>query len=164
MIVFVDTSALGSAYLGDEDSAMWIGEVIFDGPDPVVVCELADVELASLLVRARGDHRIDESGLFPIGLKAILIGGDALESEGINSGHCRIPLLKGTLINQRGYPLDGPHAEMIIAFRTDSEILLDGKMMHHLRATRTLRPEPLRHLPFLVGKLEGRFLENRHGG
>ena len=63
MIVFVDTSALGSAYLGDEDSAMWIGEVIFDGPDPVVVCELADVELASLLVRARGDHRIDEDGV-----------------------------------------------------------------------------------------------------
>ncbi|MGH3577844.1 MAG: PIN domain-containing protein, partial [Mycobacterium sp.] len=37
--------------------------VIFDGPDPVVICELADVELASLLVRAKADGRIDEDGV-----------------------------------------------------------------------------------------------------
>lgn len=63
MIIFVDTSALGSAYLGDEEDAPWIGDVIFDGPDPVVVCELADVELASLLARAKADGRIDEGGV-----------------------------------------------------------------------------------------------------
>ncbi len=59
MIVFVDTSALGSAYLGDESDGRRVGDVIFDGPDPVVISELADVEFASLLVRARFDGRID---------------------------------------------------------------------------------------------------------
>lgn len=63
MIVFADTSALGSAYLGDEEDGPWIGDVMFEGPDPVVVCELADVELASLLARARADGRIDENGV-----------------------------------------------------------------------------------------------------
>ena len=43
MIVFADTSAIGSAYLGDESDGRWISDVIFDGPDPVVISELADV-------------------------------------------------------------------------------------------------------------------------
>jgi predicted nucleic acid-binding protein len=64
LIVFADTSALGSAYLGDEADSEWIGEVIFEGPDPVVVCEMADVELASLLRRAHRDGRIDEAGAY----------------------------------------------------------------------------------------------------
>lgn len=63
MILFADTSALGSAYLGDKADASWIGDVIFDGPDPVVICELVDVELASLLARAKSDGRIDEAGV-----------------------------------------------------------------------------------------------------
>ncbi len=63
MIVFADTSALGSVYLGDEEDGSWIEWVIFDGPDPVVVCELADVEFASLLARARREDRIDEAGV-----------------------------------------------------------------------------------------------------
>ncbi|MHB8190582.1 MAG: type II toxin-antitoxin system VapC family toxin [Ferrimicrobium sp.] len=59
MIIFADTSAIGSAYLGDESDGLWISNVIFDGPDPVVVSELADIEFASLLVRAKFDGRID---------------------------------------------------------------------------------------------------------
>ena len=61
MIVFADTSAIGSAYLGDESDGRWISDVIFEGPDPVVISELADVEFASLLVRAKSDGRIDAS-------------------------------------------------------------------------------------------------------
>ncbi len=61
MIIFADTNALGSTYLGDESDGSWIRQVIFDGVDPVVVSELADVELASLLVRAKSDGRIDKS-------------------------------------------------------------------------------------------------------
>ncbi|HEY5303014.1 MAG TPA: type II toxin-antitoxin system VapC family toxin [Acidimicrobiales bacterium] len=61
MIIFADASAVGSAYLGDEADGHWISDVIFDGPDPVVISELADVEFASLLVRANSDGRIDES-------------------------------------------------------------------------------------------------------
>lgn len=63
MIIFADTSALGSAYLGDEADGRWISNVIFDGPDPVVISELVDVEFASLLVRAKADGRIDEGEL-----------------------------------------------------------------------------------------------------
>ena len=37
MIVFADTSAIGSAYLGDESDGRWISDVIFEGPDPVVI-------------------------------------------------------------------------------------------------------------------------------
>lgn len=59
MIIFADTSAIGSAYLGDESNGRWISDVIFDGPDPVVISELADVEFASLLVRAKSDGRIN---------------------------------------------------------------------------------------------------------
>ena len=61
MIIFADTSVIGSAYLGDESNGHWISDVIFDGPDPVVISELADVEIASLLVRANSDGRIDAS-------------------------------------------------------------------------------------------------------
>ncbi len=63
MIIFADTSALGSAYLGDEADARWIADTVFDGPDPVVVCELADVEIASLLRRAHRDGRVDDPGV-----------------------------------------------------------------------------------------------------
>ncbi len=63
MIVFADTSALGSVYLGDEADAGWMGEVIFEGPDPVVVSQLAEVELASLLARACADGRLDDEGV-----------------------------------------------------------------------------------------------------
>ncbi|MHB8319082.1 MAG: type II toxin-antitoxin system VapC family toxin [Acidimicrobiales bacterium] len=63
MIVFADTSAIGSAYLGDEADGRWITEVIFNGKDPVVVCDLTDVEFASLLARARRDGRIDKHGV-----------------------------------------------------------------------------------------------------
>lgn len=59
MIIFADTSAIGSAYLGDESDGHWISDVIFDGPDPVVISELVDVEFASLLARAKSDGRID---------------------------------------------------------------------------------------------------------
>ena len=61
MIIFADTSAIGSAYLGDEDHGRWISDVILHGPDPVVISELADVEFASLLVRAKSDGRINAS-------------------------------------------------------------------------------------------------------
>ncbi len=63
MIVYLDTSALGSAYLGGEAAAGWISDVLLSGPDPVVTSELTDVELASLLARARRDGRIDTAGV-----------------------------------------------------------------------------------------------------
>ncbi len=63
MIVFADTSALGSAYLGDETDGAWIRRVLFDGDHEVVVSQLADVEFASLLARAWRSGRIDREGL-----------------------------------------------------------------------------------------------------
>jgi predicted nucleic acid-binding protein len=61
MIIFADTSAIGSAYLGDEAHGRWISDVMLDGPDPVVISELVDVEFAGLLVRAKSDGRISAS-------------------------------------------------------------------------------------------------------
>ena len=63
MILFTDTSALGSAYLGDEIDAEWIGNVLFEGSGPIVICELAEVEFVSLLARARSDGHIDEAAM-----------------------------------------------------------------------------------------------------
>jgi len=63
VIVFADTSALGSAYLDDEEDGPWIRRILFAGADEVVVSELADVEFASLLDRARRAGRIDEDGV-----------------------------------------------------------------------------------------------------
>ncbi len=60
MIIFADTSAVGSAHLGDEADGRWISDVIFDGPDPVVISVLADVEFASLLERVKSEGRIGE--------------------------------------------------------------------------------------------------------
>lgn len=59
MIIFADTSAIGSAFLGDESEGSWISDLVFSGPNPVVISELADVEFASLLVRAKSDGRIN---------------------------------------------------------------------------------------------------------
>ena len=63
MILYVDTSALGGAYLGDEADGAWMSELLFGSPDPVITCELTDVEFASVLARARRDGRIDEAAL-----------------------------------------------------------------------------------------------------
>jgi predicted nucleic acid-binding protein len=63
MILYADSSALGSVYLGDEADAPWLHELILHGPDPVVTSELADVEVASLLRRACSDGRIDAAAL-----------------------------------------------------------------------------------------------------
>jgi len=63
LILFTDTSALGSAYLGDEIDAEWIGNVLFEGSGPIVICELAEVEFVSLLARARSDGHIDEAAM-----------------------------------------------------------------------------------------------------
>ena len=45
MIIFADTSALGSVYLDDELDSPWIREVLFDRDDEFVVSALADVEV-----------------------------------------------------------------------------------------------------------------------
>jgi predicted nucleic acid-binding protein len=63
VIVFADTSALGSAYLDDEADGAWIREVLFDGEHQVVISQLADVEFASLMERAKQTGRIDEAGM-----------------------------------------------------------------------------------------------------
>ena len=66
MIVYVDSSALGSIYLGDEADAAWLREIVFDGPNPVVTSELADVEITSSLARAERDGRITHPDLLTV--------------------------------------------------------------------------------------------------
>ena len=52
---------------------------------------------------------------------------------------------------------------MVLTFRADTEIFLDGELMDHFRTSRTFRPKTFRHLAlFFVQKLEGGLFENRH--
>ncbi len=58
-MLFFDTSALGAAYL-DRSGGGWIRALLFGGPDPAMVSELADVEFPSTLHRTRRNHLITE--------------------------------------------------------------------------------------------------------
>ncbi|MHB8293132.1 MAG: type II toxin-antitoxin system VapC family toxin [Acidimicrobiales bacterium] len=96
-----DTSALGSAYLGDEADGSWVADVIFDGEDPVVVCELADVELARLLARAERDGRIDSAG---VSERLDAYAGHTADDGPIGV----VPLAEGTLAQARAFVLGTP--------------------------------------------------------
>ena len=98
MILYVDTSALGSAYLGDEVDGPWVADLLFSGRDPVVTCELTDVEIASLLARAQRDGRLDVAGVV-----------DRLEAYGAHTADDGpigvLPLNRQTLMQAQQYVL-----------------------------------------------------------
>lgn len=51
-VVFADTSVLARGYLADEeDHAAW-RELLFERPEPVVICAVAEVELPAAVARA----------------------------------------------------------------------------------------------------------------
>ena len=126
MIVFADTSALGSLYLGDEVDGSWIAAVVLDGHDPVAICEVADVELANLLVRARRDGRIDASG--------VAERLDAYRHHTADDGPIGVvPVTKDTLVRARSIvsqapvrTLDAIHlaAAQILAETSDDVVVL----------------------------------------
>lgn len=59
MIIYIDTSALGRVYLGDQSDSTELSRVVYEGDRPVITSELTDVEIASTLARARRDGVID---------------------------------------------------------------------------------------------------------
>lgn len=59
MIIYIDTSALGRIYLGDQSDSAALADVLYDGSDPVVTSELTDVEIASTIARAQRNGAID---------------------------------------------------------------------------------------------------------
>ncbi len=59
MIIYLDTSALGRVYLGDQSDSAELNRVLYDGDRPVITSELTDVEIASALARARRDGVLD---------------------------------------------------------------------------------------------------------
>ena len=61
MAIFADTSAVVRAYLSDEPDHAALAEVLFSGPEPVVISALAEVEFVSAVARATRDGRIGES-------------------------------------------------------------------------------------------------------
>lgn len=61
MIIYIDTSALGRVYLGDQSDGTELARSVYDGDRPVITSELTDVEIASTFARARRDGVIDES-------------------------------------------------------------------------------------------------------
>lgn len=85
MIVYIDTSALGRVYLGDQSDSTQLAHIVYDGDSPVVTSELTDVEIASTFARATRDGAItaataeelldryvaDTSGSGPLGVIAL---------------------------------------------------------------------------------------------
>lgn len=59
MIIYIDTSALGRVYLGDQSDSTELTRVVYEGDRPVITSELTDVEIASTLARASRDGVID---------------------------------------------------------------------------------------------------------
>ncbi|MDA8071801.1 MAG: type II toxin-antitoxin system VapC family toxin [Actinomycetota bacterium] len=132
MIVFADTSALGSAYLGDEADGSWIADTIFEGQDPVVVCELVDVELASLLARAQRDGRIDAAGVSE--------RLDAYADHTADDGPIGVvPLAKDTLAQARAFVLQTPVRTLDAIHLAAARLLADATADTVVLLTRDVR-------------------------
>jgi len=52
VILYIDTSALGRVYLGDQSDSTQLSHIVYDGDRPVITSELTDVEIASTVARA----------------------------------------------------------------------------------------------------------------
>lgn len=61
MIIYIDTSALGRVYLGDQSDSTELSRVVYEGDHPVVTSELTDVEIASAFALASRDGVIDSA-------------------------------------------------------------------------------------------------------
>ena len=59
MIIYIDTSALGRVYLGDQSDSTELSRVVYEGDHPVITSELTDVEIASAFAWANRDGVID---------------------------------------------------------------------------------------------------------
>lgn len=59
MIIYIDTSALGRVYLGDQSDSAELSRIIYEGDSPMITSELTDVELASAFARAHREGVID---------------------------------------------------------------------------------------------------------
>lgn len=59
MIIYIDTSALGRVYLGDQSDSAALSRIVYEGDRPMITSELTDVEIASALARASRDGVID---------------------------------------------------------------------------------------------------------
>jgi predicted nucleic acid-binding protein len=119
VIVYVDTSALGSAYLDDEADGEWIGELVLRGPDPAVTCELTDVELGSAFARAWRAGRIDEAGA-----SARLEVYEAHTADGGPLGI--VPVTHDTLLMARSFVLRTSIRTIDAVHLAAARILADG--------------------------------------
>lgn len=59
MIVYIDTSALGRVYLGDQSDSAELSQIVYEGDSALITSELTDVELASAFARAHREGVID---------------------------------------------------------------------------------------------------------
>ncbi len=99
MIVFADTSALGTAYLGDEADGSWIRQILFGSEHPVAISQLADVEFASLLARARQSGRLDGEGM----AERLEAYADDTDDDGTLAV---VPLTRDTFVTARQFVLE----------------------------------------------------------
>ena len=120
MIVFADTSALGSAYLGDEADGSWIRQILFDSEHQVVISQLADVEFASLLARARRSGRLDGDGLTEL--------LEAYEDDTDDDGSLAVvPLTRDTFVTARQFVFEASVRTLDALQLASAEVLSNSR-------------------------------------
>ncbi len=101
MIVYVDTSALGRVYLGDQSDSADLSHIVYDGERPVITSELTDVEIASALARAGRDGVIDSNTADQLMAR---YAADTSDTGPVGI----IPLHRGTIERAQQYVLSVP--------------------------------------------------------
>ena len=123
-----------------------------------------DARVASVDLAFTGDDGVLEPGLFPVGLKALLVSRDPAELEGVDRKHPSIMLFESSRIGEALDALPCAQREMVFALRAHLEVLLELDLGHHLPAARAFGPKALRNIALAARtELQRRLLENTHG-
>ena len=101
MIVYIDTSALGRVYLGDQSDSADLSRIVYEGELPVITSELTDVEIAGALARAGRDGVIDANTADQL---MVRYAADTSDTGPLGV----IPLERGTMERAQEYVMRAP--------------------------------------------------------
>lgn len=142
MAIFADTSAVVRAYLVDEPDHDTLVEVLLEGPEPVVISALAEVEFVAAVARATRDGRLDQ----PVAARLLTDFGADTASDGplavaIFDAEAAFATAKRLLAKHRLRTLDALHlaAAMALAATTDEELAFCTRDQDQATAARAER-------------------------
>jgi len=128
--------------------------------------EIHDAEADGMAVDFSTASRdgINEAGLLFIASESVGVGRHSLEPERIDRRHRGVVFLERIGINKTRNALAGAQIEVVVAFRADLQIFLEGEVVDDLGARWALGPEPGRHFAGLAGEgAKDGFFEDGHG-